>query len=133
MTEFTATRPLSEKERRLALWMLEHGTPEAIRFIAQLERADATQWQCVCGCASFNFKINGVPEAPPGVNILGDYIVGNADDAFGIFIFQSEGTLSGVEVYSLAVDAPNVLPEPEELRPTNFQASEATPPSRDDA
>jgi hypothetical protein len=36
---------------------------------------------------------------------------------FGIFIFENGGILSGLEVYSLAADAPQVLPTPEQLRP----------------
>lgn len=133
MTEVIETRPLSEKERRLALWMLKHGTPEAARFMEQLDRAEATRWRCACGCASFNFKVDGELEAPPEVNILGDYMVGDGDAMFGIFIFQSEGVLSGVEVYGLAADPPHVLPEPEELRPADFQTLGAMPPQGDNA
>lgn len=133
MTEVTATRPLSEHERRLSRWMLEHGAPGAAQFIEQLDRAEATLWRCVCGCASFNFKISGEQEAPPGVNILGDYIAGTGDANFGIFIFQSEGILSGVEVYSLGAEVPHVLAETPELRSVNFQAAEAKPSMRDDA
>lgn len=105
-----ATRPLTEQERALAQWMLEHGGLEAPRFLAQLARAEATTWRCVCGCASYNFKVGGEPEAPPGVNILGDFMVGEGQDSFGVFIFQSEGILSGVEVYGLGADAPQTLP-----------------------
>lgn len=112
-----ATRPLTDRERNLAQWMLEHGSPEASAFQAQLAHAEATTWRCPCGCASFNFKVEGKPEAPPGVHILGDFVVGEGDGMFGIFIFESGGTLSGLEVYSLAAEAPPVLPAPEQLRP----------------
>lgn len=112
-----AIRPLTEQERNLAQWMLEHGSPEAAAFQAQLAHAEATTWRCPCGCASFNFKVEGKPEAPPGVHILGDFVVGEGDEMFGIFIFESGGTLSGLEVYSLAAEAPSVLPTPEQLRP----------------
>jgi hypothetical protein len=127
MTEAAATRPLTEHERRLALWMLEHGGAEASSFLPQLANAEATSWRCVCGCASFNFKIAGEPAAPPGVNILGDFMVGDGNDSFGVFIFQSGGILSGVEVYGLATDAPNALPEPWQLRP--FEATASASPS----
>lgn len=120
MNETLATRPLSAHERRLALWMLENGTPAAFPFILQLKQAEATSWRCVCGCASFNFKFAEKSEAPPGVNILGDFVVGEEQDSFGIFIFESEGVLSGVEVYGLAEDAPHTLPQIEQLRPARF-------------
>lgn len=133
MNEAPSTRPLTEHERELARWMLEHGKPEALQYIEQLAGAEATSWRCVCGCASFNLKITGKPEAPPGVNILGDYVVGEANDCFGIFIYQSEGILSGVEVYSLAAEAARTLPQPHQLRPANFEAVQSESAPRDDA
>jgi len=111
------TRPLTDRERPLARWMLENGGPEASAFLGQLETAEATSWRCPCGCASFNFKVRGKPEAPPGVHILGDYVFGTEADLAGAFIFSSNGILSGVEVYGLASDAPTVLPGPDVLRP----------------
>ena len=42
---------------------------------------------------------------------------------YGVFIFESGGILSGVEVYSLAADAPSSLPDPEQLR--SFDSYEA--------
>jgi hypothetical protein len=111
------TRPLTDAERALARWMLENGTAEAIGYLGQLELAEATSWECPCGCASFNFRIKGLPEAPPGVHILTEFLVGSGEHLSGTFIFSSEGILSGVEVYGLAGEAPHVLPSPEELRP----------------
>ena len=117
MSESPATRPLTPQESRLARWMLEHGGSEASGFLEQLARAEATTWLCACGCASFNFKVRGQPEAPPGVGILGDFVVGEGEDSFGAFIFQSGGILSGVEVYALGAEAPALLPAPERLQP----------------
>ena len=128
MTSTSATRPLTEGERTLARWMLEHGSPEAGRFINQLNMAEATTWRCECGCASFNFKIQDHAEAPPGVNILGDFVFGSESELAGVFIFESGGALGGVEVYGLAGDAPAVLPQPSELRPFE-QSSEQAPSS----
>ena len=110
------TRPLTEDEKRLAKWMLENGTAEASSYIEQLAIAEATDWRCACGCASFNFKIGGMPDAPSGVHILGDYLVGEESTLAGAFIFESGGILSGVELYGLAGDAPKEIPSPNELR-----------------
>jgi len=117
MEDKNSNRPLTDEERHLARWMLEHGTPEAKKFLSQLESAEVTAWRCPCGCASINFQIMGHPEAPPGVHILGDFLVGEGNALSGIFVFESGGLLSGLEVYGLAGDAPTVLPGPEELRP----------------
>ena len=112
-----ANRPLTAHERSLARWLLEHGIPEAKPFLSQLDSAEVTPWQCECGCASINFQVRGDPPAPPGVHILSDYLFGGEQDLSGIFIFESGGLLSGLEVYGLAGDAPRFLPQAEALRP----------------
>lgn len=114
--EEESTRPLSDAERILARRMLENGSTEARGYLSQLELAEADLWKCPCGCASFNFRIKGQPKAPPGVHILGDYLVGSDDNLSGAFIYSSAGILGGVEVYGMAGDAPRELPTPEELR-----------------
>lgn len=110
------TRPLTERERDLARWMLQHGTPEAKAFLSQLDRAESTSWRCPCGCASYNFKVGGLPTAPPGVHILADFVFGDGDDLKGIFIYESAGILSGVEVVGYGGDAPAALPSASDLR-----------------
>ena len=97
--------------------MLEQGGPAASSFLAQLACAEATMWRCACGCASFDFKVAGQPKAPPGVGLLGEFMVDEGPDSYGVFIYQSDGILSGVEVYGLGGDAPKTLPEPQQLRP----------------
>jgi hypothetical protein len=110
-------RPLTDAERELARWMLEHGTEEAAQYLDQLELAEVTPWKCLCGCASINFQIRGHAEPPPGVRILGDFLINPGDHPSGIFIFSSGGLLSGIEVTGMAGDAPTVLPRPENLSP----------------
>lgn len=119
------TRPLTNEESRLARWMLEHGSREASDYIVQLDRAKATTRRCPCGCASFDFEVEGKPAAPPGVHVLGDFVFGDRTNLAGIFIYSSAGILSGVEVYGLASDAPAELPEPESLRPLEFEIKPA--------
>ena len=111
-----ATRTLTAKELTLAEYMLRNGSPRAAECLPQLADAQATDWRCPCGCASLNFKIGDLPKAPPGVNVLGDFIFGSTDDLAGIFIYQSGGTLSEIEVYGLGGDAPHELPDPSQLR-----------------
>jgi hypothetical protein len=111
MSSTTANRALTASERALATWMLENGTGEARSFLAQLDEAEVTPWRCACGCASIGFQVKGRPAAPPGVHILGDYLCGAIDAPAGAFIYESGGLLSGLEVYALASDAPEVLPD----------------------
>ena len=110
-------RKLTNKEFELSKWLLENGKDEAQKYLTQLEIAEVTDWKCECGCASFNFKIKGLPEAKPGVEILSDYLFGKEKSVAGVFIFSSLGVLSGLEVYGFAVDAPSELPNISELRP----------------
>ena len=110
-------RELTDHEHRLVRWMLEHGSSEAAAFLEQLELAKVTPWRCPCGCASINFQIRGKPAAPPGVHPIADFVFGDGQTLSGIFVFEKDGILSGLEVYGLAGDAPKSLPEPEELRP----------------
>jgi hypothetical protein len=114
---FLKNRQLTDAERHLARWMLEHGKPEAHEFLSQLDVAEVTPWRCPCGCASINFQIEGRPLAPPGVHILADFVFGDDQNLSGIFIFEKAGILSGLEVYGLAADAPTSLPGPDSLRP----------------
>jgi hypothetical protein len=110
-------RELTDHERRLVRWMLEHGESEAVDFLPQLDLAEVTAWRCTCGCASINFQIRGKPTAPPGVHPIADFVFGDEETLSGIFVFENDGILSGLEVYGLAGDAPKSLPEPEALRP----------------
>ena len=109
-------RQLSETERELARWMLEHGTPAAAGFLAQLEHAEVVS-RCPCGCASIDFEVAGMPKPSGGLRILGDYVFGAEADLAGAFIFERAGVLAGLEVYGLAGDAPRTLPRTDSLRP----------------
>ena len=111
-----AIRSLSAQERSLARWLLENGSEEARSFLAQLDKAEGTTWRCPCGCASYNFKVEGFPEAPPGVHTLGDFVYGHGDDTKGVFIYSANGILSGVELVGYGGDAPSELPDPSVLR-----------------
>jgi hypothetical protein len=115
--EMNTNRPLTETERMLIHWMLEHGEPEAKSFLRQLKLAQATSWRCSCGCASINFSIEGHPAPSGGIHPIADFIFGTNEDMSGIFVFEQGGVLAGLEVYGLAGDAPKSLPLPESLRP----------------
>jgi hypothetical protein len=126
MTSLGTNRSLSASEMSLARWMLEHGEPEALEFLDQLEVADVTPWRCPCGCGSINFQIKGREPAPAGVRVLGDFVFGPESAPAGIFIFESAGILSGIEVYGLAGDAPSELPREDALRPFGANGSAAS-------
>jgi hypothetical protein len=100
----------------LLRFLLENGKPEGKRLLPQLERAQATDWRCDCGCASFNLAHDGV-EPKGDMKILGDFVCSEDGQLCGIFVFERSGMLGGVEIYALAGEAPPTLPKPETLRP----------------
>lgn len=109
-------RPLTIEEWQLIEWMLKNSGREGTRFLNQLAKARVRSL-CPCGCASINLAVNGLPPAPPGVHVLADFLFGDESNLSGIFVFESDGILSGLEVYGLAADAPRSLPKSAELRP----------------
>ena len=108
-------RELTSEEYEITRWLLEHGKEEARRFIEQLERARIVS-RCPCGCASVDFSISGKPQAKGGMNILSEYLFGDESDPKGIFVWECNGILAGLEVYWFAADAPTILPNVESLR-----------------
>ena len=116
-------RPLSEEERVLVRWMLQHGEPGAERFLDQLDQA-VVSGVCGCGCASIDFQIGDLhTDKKKGMTILSDHIYGSDSPPLGAFVFSHGETLAGLEVYGFGETAA-YLPRPEELRPTNNQESE---------
>lgn len=109
-------RQLTDAERDLARWMLEHGEPRARDYLGQLARAYVVA-RCPCGCASIDLAVEGIPAVPGGMDVLGDYFFGDDETLSGAFIFAQGGVLAGLEVYGLAGDSPAVLPAPEMLSP----------------
>ncbi len=114
-------RPLTEHERTLTRYMIEHGdapAEEKSLLLDQLERASVV-WCCPCGCASVNFAIDG-KVAPPGsgMRIVGDFVAGDDAAPCGLFVFRCAELLSGIEIYALSgVGSCAALPSPEDLRP----------------
>jgi hypothetical protein len=113
------TRQLTDDEQQLVKWMLENGSNEASLLLPQLELARATSWRCVCGCASFNIVLEGRESqfVTNKMNVVADFVFGPDDQPNGIFIFEKDGLLAGLEVYGLAGDAPKSLPHSKALRP----------------
>src|SRR4051812_48743027 len=102
MSNIAEQRPLSDEERALVRWLLEHGEPRASQFLSQLEDACVVS-RCGCGCASVNFAIGGqTPSCVGGLDVLSDfYWHDHEGHASGVFVFACEELLAGLEVYSL--------------------------------
>ena len=114
-------RPLTEQERSLVKWLLEHGNPDAAEFLPQLADAWVVS-RCGCGCASIDFAIGGVlPLSDAGMHILSDYEWKTDDSEFcGAFVFACGGQLAGLEVWSVdGQSSAGSLPRIDQLHPLN--------------
>jgi len=111
-------RPLTEKERLITIWLLQHGNPEALTFLSDVERATVVRG-CPCGCPSIDFAIAGVLSKDGGIKVLSDYYWINDDDhTNGIFVYSISGQLAGLEVYSCDGECSMVgIPDPIDLIP----------------
>ena len=97
-------RPLTSKEMELLTWLLEHGLPEAKTFTPQLENIRATPW-CDCGCPSISLYVEeSVPLGACSSSVISDVLAKTPEcKKMGIILFQKEGKLSLLEMYSLDI------------------------------
>ena len=124
MAEHAATsipedRPLTQAERDLVKWLLEHGNAEARALLPQVERARVVA-RCSCGCASVDFAVDGKRASPKsGMSVVSDYRWDSPEGyLFGVFAFAREGQLSGIDLWSIDGRATaRELPKPDRLRP----------------
>jgi hypothetical protein len=124
-SEIAEDRPLSDEERSLVRWMLEHGESHAPAFLLQLEQARVAS-RCRCGCASVDFSVAGKRSSVTGMDILSDYVWEDAEGhKFGAFVFARGGLLAGLDLYSVDGAVTRTwLPKPEHLQPLPFATPE---------
>lgn len=115
--ECKVSRDLTPEERSLGEWLLKNGEKGADKFLDQLERATVVSL-CPCGCASIDFKVDGLPEPSGGLHTLGEFMFGDesTQDLGGVFIFEQNGVLGGIEVFTYCEITPTSFPKPSELR-----------------
>jgi hypothetical protein len=97
------SRPLSSEELGLLRWVLEHGGETARSFLPQLEGIRAVRW-CDCGCPSIRLLTEpNAPKVELGVDKVVCDVFGTTpeNEKAGILIFQKEGRLDLMEIYSL--------------------------------
>jgi len=108
-------RPITTEERSLIQWLLQHGKPGSERFLSQLDSLTVVS-KCLCGCPTVNFALQGEAVSQAPENILADFLATEAGEDVGIILFQREGRLSSLEVYSQrGADKPFGLPQIETI------------------
>src|SRR5882724_3982116 len=92
-------RALTPQEATLVKWMLEHGSPEASRYLVQLDRARVFS-RCSCGCASIDFAIGGNRPTNFAMRVLSDFQWQSPEGyLFGAFVFEQDGLLAGLDLW----------------------------------
>lgn len=117
MTE-VAERELTDVERKVVLWLLEHGNADASNYLPHAQRITVVG-RCPCGCASIDFALDGKRPAQTGMHIIADYYWADENNYLGdIFLYATSGQLAGLEVYSMdGICDATTLPELESLKP----------------
>ncbi|MGA2349141.1 MAG: hypothetical protein ABSF70_01800 [Terracidiphilus sp.] len=97
-------RPLTTEELALLNWLLDHGSPEAKTFALQVEKVRATPW-CDCGCPSISLHVEeGFPSGSYPSSVISDVLAKTPEGKkMGILLFQEQGKLSILEMYSLDI------------------------------
>ena len=129
ITAIPENRPLTGAELALVRWLLQHGERGASDFLVQLDDARVVS-RCSCGCASIDFAINNVVPPPgAGVGILADYEWRGAEgELYGVFVFEREGLLAGLELWSQdGLGQASYLPDIEKLRLVGTSEADGSP------
>lgn len=105
--ERTEGQSLSAAESALVRWLLEHGEPDAARFLAAVDALRVVA-RCSCGCASIDFTVD---KSGP-MRIVADFGL-RQEGAIrgGVFLFTHAGKLARLDVYSFGEPIAQV-PEP---------------------
>lgn len=112
-------RPLTNDERNLVTWLLDHDTDGTASYGSQIDRVSVDS-VCPCGCPAINFAIDGVPpDTKVRMKRLSDYKFDDDDGRlFGVFLFARGDLLAGLEFWSIDGFAmPHSLPDVDQLRP----------------
>jgi hypothetical protein len=111
-------RPLTEEERELLIWLIEHKQTGTEDYLSQVDCLRVVS-RCGCGCASVNFSFDGVePDRSTGISPFSDWFWGTEGVDLGcVFAFDCQDKVGGIEVYSVdGSRTPSELPNIDDLR-----------------
>lgn len=94
------SRPLTREEAELLRWLLKHGSAGAEELGSQIEKLTVIG-KCTCGCPTIYFAHDGEPVKRKGERLISDHLAEVDGMPVGVMVFQSNGILSSLEVYSL--------------------------------
>jgi hypothetical protein len=92
-------RPVSPQEANLIRWLVEHGDPAALHLLGQVNDLEVVS-RCNCGCPTVYFALKGSPTSRKGERNVSDWLARMDDELFGVMLFEVDGQISSLEVYS---------------------------------
>ena len=105
---------LTKHERDLIQWLLDHpeeGNPDIPQLKTQIDSLTVVS-KCTFGCPTVDFALEGIPIPKKGAHVIRDYLATVDGEGVGIILFENDGRLSSLEVYSMAgAEKPFGLPE----------------------
>lgn len=115
----TDLRVPTPHEMELFRWMLEHGKPEAMAFLPQLEGILVSTY-CECGCPSLTLSVRTEhPPVPFAKQIIVEAASERESSCIGLMLWTEGGKLADFEVWEAGIDErPYELPDTETLRIT---------------
>lgn len=110
------SRPLTQHERDLIRWLLEHSHLDSSRLFPQVDRLSVAT-RCTCGCPTIDFALDGEPVASKGEQLISDWLADVDGMPVGVMLWQTNDRISTLEVYSLpGTDKPFGLPAMDSIR-----------------
>lgn len=108
-------RAVTREEAAVIEWLLRHGEQGSDSFFAQLETLTIVS-RCTCGCPTVYFELANNQASRKGERLISDQLGTVDGEDVGVMLFELNGRLSTLEVYSCAgADKPFGLPKLEDL------------------
>lgn len=110
-------RPLTQQERDLIVWLIEHGTyADKAELHAQVARLTVSE-RCTCGCPTIYFALDGNSVPNKGERLVSDHVATVEGMEVGVMLFETDGRIGSLEVCSCGgADRPFGLPEISAIR-----------------
>jgi hypothetical protein len=108
-------RAVTREEAAVIEWLLRHGGQGSDCFFAQIETLTIVS-RCTCGCPTVYFELANNQASRKGERLISDQLGTVDGEDVGVMLFELNGRLSTLEVYSCAgADKPFGLPKLEDL------------------
>jgi len=120
MVTYAEDRLLTDSERTLLRWLLEHGDSGAHDFIPQIDLVRVAG-QCGCGCATVDLAVDGFKGRKKGMSAVADFFYRTPLGSLcGAIVFVSGKRLTCLEIWSVdGQEVPSVLPAVDRLYPAS--------------